>query len=86
MCVCVCLYIYIWPQVRILEWIAIPRGSSQVKDSPALQADSLLSEPFLMAHIYVCVWGGVYTHIYMCVCIYIYNKIVFYRAKLDIGR
>ena len=36
-------------QARILEWVAIPfpRGSSQPSDprSPALQADSLLSEP-----------------------------------------
>ena len=37
-------------QARILEWVAIPfsRGSSQPRDepgSPALQADSLLSEP-----------------------------------------
>jgi len=37
-------------QVRILEWIAMPfsRGSSQSGDktwSPALQADSLPSEP-----------------------------------------
>ena len=33
-------------QARILEWVAIPfsRGSSQPR-SPALQADSLLSEP-----------------------------------------
>ena len=37
-------------QARILEWVAIPfsRGSSQPRDqtrSPALQADSLLTEP-----------------------------------------
>ena len=37
-------------QARLLEWVAIPfpRGSSQPRDrtgSPALQADSLLSEP-----------------------------------------
>ena len=33
-------------QARILEWVAIPfsRGSSQPRD-PALQADSLLSDP-----------------------------------------
>ena len=34
-------------QARILEWIAIPfsRGSSQPREPPTLQADSLLSEP-----------------------------------------
>jgi len=37
-------------QARMLEWVTIPfsRGSSQCRDgtqTPALQADSLLSEP-----------------------------------------
>ena len=76
MCVCVCVYIYIWLQERILEWIAIPRGPSQTKDSPALQADSLLSEPSGYPYICVCIYMYVcvyiYTHIYTCMDIYIY--------------
>ena len=44
-------------QVRILEWVAISfsRGSSQSRDwtqSPALQADSLLSEPLRKTDFY----------------------------------
>ena len=44
-------------QARVLEWVAIPfsRGSSPPRDSPprspALQADSLLSEPPEKPHI-----------------------------------
>ena len=46
-------------QARVLEWVAIPfsRGSSQPRDrsgSPALQADSLQSEP-LEKPMYVCI-------------------------------
>ena len=46
-------------QARVLEWVAIPfsRGSSQPRDrsgSPALQADSLQSEP-LEKPMYICI-------------------------------
>ena len=48
-------------QARILEWVAIPfsRASSQSRDqtmTPALQADSFLSEP-----------PGEHTYVHVCV-------------------
>ena len=51
-------------QARILEWVAIPfcRGSSQPNDprSPALQADSLLSEPPWKPLSYIIANGSTY--------------------------
>ena len=49
-CTVACQAPHVISQARILEWVAIPfsRGSSQCRDrtgSPALQADSLPSEP-----------------------------------------
>ena len=57
-------------QARILEWVAIPffRGSSDPgiePRSPALQTDSLLSEPPGKPYVYTSINTSVYNHLYL---------------------
>ena len=63
-------------QVRIVEWVAISssRGSSQPK-SPALQADSLPAEPWVMPNIRI-------EALFKLQSIYMLSKIVFSWFKV----
>ena len=70
-------YIYIYIYIYISHWSGlsfpspgdIPHPAIKPR-SPALQADSLPSQPAGKPHIYICVYMYMYiihTHIYICI-------------------